>query len=466
MSMSEVENVKSKKASLFSILATPYRKLLGEIEDPSLVAWTETFIVSGFIIVFSWLVNPDDMLFLQQDFPWILMAPLFLALRHGFMFGFVSALVFIALAVLMWRMGWVAEEDFSTSVILGMLMVTSLAGEFSDFWQRRLARVEIEDAQRNRRVEEFTRSYHLLRVSHDQLVERLAGSSVSLRQAIASMRQEMLNVESDPLLTEAERVLALFRRYGAVQSASLHLVKNSELDVQALGRLGAVPEGMNVLSQSEIVREALLNNEMITVLAEENGSPRYVDGNILAVVPVSDLSGKIWAMLVIYRIPFLRFTEDNLSLIAVMASYLGDLLSELNVKLQSEESIRLDFHTELKRSIRYARLYGIHAKLVSIQLPKGHPEAFEMLLSLCRSLDKTSTRLNQEGESVALWLMPFSDEFAVAGFQARINLWFKEAFPEVVDSELVQFHAFDINGNNNIDVVMEQVEYACHLSDS
>ncbi|MBL4759999.1 MAG: hypothetical protein JKY80_03985, partial [Mariprofundaceae bacterium] len=448
MNMSEDKTINSFKDSVLSVVAKPYHKMIGEIEDPNLVAWIETFVVSSLMMGLSWLINPDDILFLQHDFPWFILAPLFLALRHGFMFGFVSALLFVALTVLIWRMGWAVEHDFSTTVILGLLIVTSLAGEFSDFWQRRLGKVEIESAQRDRRMEEFTRSYHLLRVSHDQLIEKLAGASVSLRQTIANMRQEMLDTEygSDPLESEAERILALFRRYGAVQSASLYRVIDGQLEVQPLGRLGAVPEGRDVLGRSEIVRESLETKEMISVLSEENGAPRYVDGNILAVVPVGDLSGKLWAALVIYRIPFLKFTEDNLSLIAVMASYLGDLLSELTLELKSDRDHWVDFYTEVKLSVRYARLYGMSAKLVSIELPKGYPDAFDTLLSFRRSLDKSLPRMNRDGAQVALWLMPFSDDFSVAGFQARINVWAKEVFPADLGNELVKFHTFDING--------------------
>jgi len=468
MNASEAKTINSFKDSVLSVITKPYYSMMGEIEDPNLVAWIETFVVSALMMGLSWLVNPDDILFLQHDFPWFILAPLFLSLRHGFMFGFVSALLFVAVTVLIWRMGWAVGHDFSATVILGLLIVTSLAGEFSDFWQRRLGKVEVESAQRDRRMEEFTRSYHLLRVSHDQLIEKLAGASVSLRQTIANMRQEMLDTEygSDPLESEAERILALFRRYGAVQSASLHRVIDGELETQSLGRLGAVPEGLDVLGHSEIVQESLETKEMISVLSEDNGAPRYVDGNILAVVPVGDLSGKLWAMLVIYRIPFLKFTEDNLSLIAVMASYLGDLLSELTLELKDEKDHRADFYTEVKLSVRYARLYGMSAKLVSIELPKGYPDAFETLFSFRRSLDKSLPSMNRDGNPVALWLMPFSDDFGVAGFQARINVWAKEVFPADLGSELIKFHTFDINGNVSADTIMEQVSDTCNLADS
>lgn len=462
------EPTKGFKDRASRFFAIPYRRLIEEIENPNVVGWIETFVVSACIIGFSWLINPNDILFLKQDFPWFILAPMFLALRHGFMFGFVSALLFIGLTVLIWRMGWIEGYDFSTTVLLGLLISTSLAGEFSDFWQRRLGKVEVENEQRNRRLQEFTRSYHLLRVSYDQVVERMAGSEVSLRQTFVNMRQEIVGSgrDSDPLVVEAERILALFRRFAAVQAASLHRVNGEGVEVQALGRLGAVPEDVTRLSDSGIVSESLQTQRMITVLAEENGAPRYVDGNILAVAPIGDLSGKLWAMLVIYRIPFLKFTEDNLSLIALMASYLGDLLSELQLEMRDERAHELDFYEELKLSVRYARLYGVSAKLVTITLPKGYPEMFEKLLSLRRSLDKTSSRYTQDGAPVALWLMPFSDDFAVAGFQARINIWAKEVFPDDLGGELVTFHTFDINGKDGVDVIMGQVIDACSLADS
>ncbi|MDX8389570.1 MAG: PelD GGDEF domain-containing protein [Mariprofundaceae bacterium] len=439
------------------------RRFFSVVEEPNRVGWIETLFVSLLALAIAWFASPSDPLLLQKSFPWLLFAPLFLALRHGFAFGFTSALFFLVVAIVVWRLQVHEDNVFPSTTMLGFLIATVLAGEFSDHWRRRIGRVEIESEQRNRRMEEFTRSYHLLRVSHDQLVERLAGSSVSLRQAIVSIRDEMLGTRegADPLAEEAERVLALFRRYGAVQSASLHTIENGKLDAEPLGQLGAALQDFDTLHASDIINTSLLTGEMVSVLAAENGSPRYVDGNILAVAPISDYEGNARALLVIYRIPFLKFTKDNLSLIAVMGSYLGDLLLELEKERQGEEGVIADFHDELKQAIRYKRLYGISAKLVTIELPDR--SKFEELLSFRRSLDKTFPRINEDGHPVALWLMPFCDDLAVAGFQARINIWARKVLPSELSGEPVTFHVFDLSGNQSANTLMNQVNNACNL---
>jgi len=435
-------------------------------EDSNQAGWIETFAVTFLATALAGLVHPDDPFLLKEAFPWLLIAPLFLALRHGFSFGFTSALFIIAMIIVAWRFDLAGVDDFPATIVLGSLVVTMLAGEFSDLWQRRLGKMEIESEHRDRRMEEFTRSYHLLKVSHDQLVEQLAGSSVSLRQAIAAVREEMLEVSegSDPLAAEAETILALFRRYGSVQSASLHRVTKDQLDIQPLARLGAVPEDVDALQKSSIVAESLHSGEMISVLAAENGSPRYVDGNILAVAPIRDLSGDTRAALVIYRIPFLKFNDDNLSLIAVMASYLGDLLHEMENERKSDAGTRVDFLAELTRSIEYARRFRMNARLVTIELASN--EGLEDLLGLRRSLDKVWVRYTRAGKPLLLWLMPFTDDYGVAGYQARITLWAQQRFASEFGENFVNFNVFPVTGSHNVATILDKVSHACDLVDS
>ncbi len=440
---------------------------MASVSGPSgRAGWIETLVVTFLTLAVSWLTHPDDPFLLGAGFPWLLLAPLFLSLRHGFAFGFVAALFIIALLTGARRFDMIGVDVFPSSWVLGMLIVTMLAGEFSDLWQRRLGRVELENAQRDRRMEEFTRSYHLLKVSHDQLVEQLAGSSVSLRQAIAGLREEVLRAgrrADDLLQSESETMLALFRRYGAVQSASLHRVIGEELVVEPLARLGAVPEDMDALAHSAIVAEALRSGEMVSVLAAENGSPLYADGNILAVAPIRELDGNTRALLVIYRIPFLKFTDDNLSLIAVMSSYLGDLLQDLEKELQGEDEARTGFLAELARSIHYVSRYGMQARLVSVELLD--PDAADELMKQRRSLDKTWLRHARDGRAVVLWLMPFTDDYGVAGFQARINLWAQQRFLSESGENMVNIRVFPLTGRQGMEALLTRVADACDLDD-
>jgi len=440
------------------------QRVAGSSEFSGRAGWIETFTVSLVTIAVAWLVRPEDPFLIRADFPWLLVASLFLSLRHGFAFGFSSALFFIAAMVISWRYGWIELEQFPSTLVLGSLVVTMLGGEFSDLWQRRLGRIEIESGQRDRRMEEFTRSYHLLKVSHDQLVEQLAGSSVSMRQAIAGLREEMAGAEqgSDPLEAEAETILALFRRYGAVQSASLHRVVEGKPDIHPLGRLGAVPEDVEALRKSVMIAECLQHGEMVTVLASENGSPRYVDGNILAVVPIYDQSGYIRGLLVIYRIPFLKFTRENLGLIAVMGGYLGDLLTDLEQSLKSPNEIRDDFLSELNRTIKYVDRFGINAKLLAIEVEQ--PDTLNDLISQRRSLDRIWTCRNRTGKEIVLWLMPFTDDYGLAGFQARINLWARTRDESGDENNLIHPHIFPLTGKQDVDEVMTRVGDACDIA--
>jgi len=428
--------------------------------------WIESLIIMAASLGAAALLHPEDPFMFHGDFLWLMLAPLFLALRHGFAAGFFVQLMILTLVTAGWRLSVPGVEQFPTTILLGITLVVMLAGEFSDYWQRRLLRDQIAAEHWDYRMQEFTRSYHLLKVSHDQMVEQLAGSTVSLRQAMSGVRHEMLkdkpSEQEDLLAAHAEAVLGLFRRYGTVQSGALYRVVNHQVVVQPLASAGTVPEQSPV--DSLIVREALEKAEMISVLSTDSGSPRYVDGDILAVVPIQDMTGFIHAVLIVFRIPFLRFNNETLSLIAVMGASIGDLLHETGVEQQSETEAGVVFQHELKRSIRYARHHGVEAHVVSLEMHENL--SLNGLLAQRRSLDTVWLRRHRDGHPIVLWLMPFTDAFAVAGFQARMNVWGSQQHAvEAGDDAQLTFHLFSVAGKGDADALMDEIASVCGLSD-
>ena len=86
------------------------------------------------------LFQPDDPFLLTQPFPWLWLVPLVLALRYGTPAAFgASALLLV---------GWYALPllglgggRFPLTHFVGGLVMTLIAGEFSDIWSARLRRV-------------------------------------------------------------------------------------------------------------------------------------------------------------------------------------------------------------------------------------------------------------------------------------------------------------------------------------
>ena len=70
-----------------------------------------------------------------------------------------------------------------------------VAGEFRDIWGRRLHRLEGAYQYRAERLEEFTRSYQLLRLSHDRLEQTVANSGFSLREGIMRLQSALETID-------------------------------------------------------------------------------------------------------------------------------------------------------------------------------------------------------------------------------------------------------------------------------
>lgn len=447
--------------SLIHIIPRPLRSMFDR-SDNSHAAWFETVVISTTAPAVGWLLSPNDPLLIHASFPWLLLPPLFVALRHGFAFGVTSCLSFIFLITLFWRYDLAGIEGFPSILAIGMMMITMLTGEFSDYWQRRLKKEDLENKQRSERMESFTLSYHLLRISYNHLVEQLAGSSVSLRQSVQALHVEMLDLDehSDALNVKSDRILQLFCLYGSVQTASLHRVTSGNIETAPLARLGETLVAEDSLPESDIVNEALKKGEMVSVLTADNGSPLYVDGHILAVVPFSDQLLKCQAVMVVYRLPFLEFNDGNLRLIAVMADYISLLFR--NLEQGSGKNASMNFLNQLQLSLHHFHAYDIQSRLLGVTI-HGTLD-MNNLLAQSRNQDEVWLRIKDDGSSVLLWLMPFSDDHSIENFQNRIILWQEHSDSEKEEKSHIEFQLFPMTSTDSAETMMEKVErsYGLH----
>ena len=139
-----------------------------------------------------------------------LLGPLLAGLRYGFLFGFASALLTVAIMMVASGTGW-AETDLPIEYAIGVLLTGMVAGEFTDIWRRRITQMKIINEYQGTRLEEFVRNFHVLRVSHDQLAERLAANPHNLRDVLLALAERFDVVEpGDDILTERASDLLSF----------------------------------------------------------------------------------------------------------------------------------------------------------------------------------------------------------------------------------------------------------------
>ena len=378
----------------------------------------ETLAILLLIPTLGWLFNPADPFWLQFDFPWLLFACLLPALRYGFAYGFGSAILLI---IVLWsaaRWQLFGVESFPTNLGMGLLVVSMLAGEFTDTWGKRLSRQRIINTYQRMRLEEFTLSYNLLKVSHDRMEHQLAAGSVSLRGALMAFRHFLLQRDSDlPFTTDtAHQIIGLFGDYVAIRRAAIYQVTDGRISTEPSAAQGRA----EVSSAHEMVQLAI-DNKVVMSVRDQSNLQDQAGAVPLAAVPISDVSDHVHAVLVVEDMPFVALQEENLKLLAVLGGHIGDLLT-LTKEKQGEDVASIRFEKELSRAILDCRRYALPSMLVTIRIPVSEltEDIESLLLRQVRGLDRLLTEENGQGRLLRL-LMPLTGPLEMHGWQQRID---------------------------------------------
>lgn len=362
--------------------------------DSAWGGWFETIALTVIVIVASFITQPQDPFRLDGGFPWPLLGPLLAGLRYGFVYGFVSALLILAVLGVAINQQWQTASGFPLAWAVGVVVVAMVAGEFRDMWGRRLHRLEGAYQYRAERLEEFTRNYQLLRLSHDRLEQTVANSGLSLREGIMHL-QTTLGAIDGLTETSLQKLIEFVAEYGALTQAGIVGITGDRIDTtRVLARIG---EDFTIDDDDPVLKTALETGELAAVnLITENTADH---NQLLAAIPVTDSTGEIHAMLLVRSMPFFAFHENNLRLIAVLVAHGADHLrfgaaaSSIARFMASFERVRQD-HEEFKLDATLLRLSGARADVMA---------AYEKLRSSIRAIDMIC--LTQDKEQPVIWIM-------------------------------------------------------------
>lgn len=387
------------------------------------MGWVETTLVTAAITLLGAWLRPSDPFFIDAPFPWAILAPLLTGLRYGFSHGFASALFLIITLASAWRLEWLAlHGGFPAELAVGFLAVGMLAGEFADTWRRRLLWFNSVNTYRQNRLDEFTRGYHLLKVSHDALEQRVAGTTQNLREALTTLRGEFLSSGRDdalPLWGFGARVLDLFARYGWVQVAALYQVHGGRLVPEPVELLG---EADGIQANDPLLLECLQDGKLVSVQGDSGAASERT--SLLAAIPIVDVEGKVWAVVAVRQMLFVAFQGDNLHLLAILGGHMGDIFTFGTRMIQGDPLGVKAFRAQLQRSLADLRDYGLPVSLVSLVLDGGDDseDLAAQVLHQRRGLDQ-AILLRRQGDNapIILMLLNLTDEPGMDGYMSRLQ---------------------------------------------
>jgi hypothetical protein len=390
--------------------------------------WLETFALATIVIATSFLTQQEDPFRLHGGFPWPVLAPLLAGLRYGFVYGFVSALLILAILGIAIDQHWQSESDFLLPWAIGVVIVAMVAGEFRDMWGRRLHRLEAAYQYRAERLEEFTRSYQLLRLSHDRLEQTLAGRGFSLREGIMHLQSELDAIDG---LTEAslQKLIEFVAEYGALTQACIMGISTDQIDPARIR--ASVGEPFSFDGDDPVVQAALESGELaaVNILKEYSAEQEQ----LLAAIPLADSTGEIHGMLLIRSMPFFAFHESNLKLIAVLVAHGVDhlLFGTANPSIKrfivSFDRVHQDF-SRFKLDSTLVRLSGSDGDL---------PELYEKLRLSIRAIDLIC-RAREKGQPVIWLLLPLTNRMDAYSWLQRA-----ETIPPGATVEVVAINEID-----------------------
>lgn len=433
------------------------------------VSWLETLGLSGLALGLGYWLSPQDPLLVNETFPWLVLAPLLLGMRYGFLRGLISA-VLLVLALFIYRSsGLEAYQEVPASFIVGMLIAGMLVGEYRDIWVRRLERLDMANDYRQLRLDEFTRAHYILRISHDRLEKRVAGNDQSLRSSLLDLRSKLrgLHQGDDALAALSEPILNLLSQYGSFRLAGLYPVSpGAKVGVAPLSALGAC-KPMQV--DDLLVRLCLERGELVSVretLLERDEHRQHTQ--FQACIPLIDTEGRALAVVGVEQMPFFSFNERTLSLLTILAGHIADLLSSEHHVLRLDDSDAQHFSQHVKRCLIDARSHTLDAVLFAFEIsPSAHANELQRLIEDSqRGLDLQLKVTSARGASV-LVLLPLTSPDGAQGYLQRLHGLVSERFGLEQSLELlgVRTRSYDIGASSDSAALRHFLFNECALND-
>lgn len=439
---------------------SPDLQIIDESTPPHALAWLENLTIAFIPLALGYWFKPSDPLFVQGEFPWLILVPLLIGLRYGFAHGFFNAIVMITLIILASRFHYLQSAPFPAEIITGILLVGMISGEFRDAWNRRQRAILLKYQFHKIRQDELVRAYQLLKASHTDMENQLAGSPTSLRLLLVQLREQLLQIAqmktAQPLAEVGRHMLHLLSIHCRVHIAAFYsIIKNTQLSL--ITSLGTPPNyPLNALENNPLVIEAIKTGT--TTYLKLDCQP--TDSSVLAVILLKDVKGQPHGLIVIYDMPLSAFHADNFALITLLGGHFGDILMEWANFNEINATARELFQLGLQRRIIDIQLTHIPSSLVVLVFKSQYAkeQVTEIVASQSRRLDFHWITQNYYGHTVFLKLMTLANQIEAQAFVHRIEVKFQHSH-ELNSTQLdIDSYIKELNSKDNAEGILTRLE--------
>ncbi len=370
-------------------------------------AYFETTLLIILYLIIGYAINPDDICILNGQFSYILILLSVITLFHGFENGMLGV-GFIAVAM------WYFYPSFNYVQFLTTLMMVLILSEFHYYWTKRIREAETDAQYRDIKLNELSRAFYSLKISHDQLEKNYVTKPMSLRNSIMQIKE----LEGDKK-----------EKYG---SFLRFLEKSFNINVGSIAYKNDEPsqeEKFTIIARSDEASNEIKMDDQLIQKSLDFKKPIFVsDDNIqqskyIAVIPALQ-QDTIVGLLLVEKMPFMSFNRENLTSIAILVEYFFNEIRKEDVLIKDQ---RLKIISDKEYLYEYFRLYDLYKlnKIDSVTLViKVDQELlalrmFETIKKLLRSLDMVTMIKHEERFYISI-LLPLAHKSVSAGFLNRL----------------------------------------------
>ncbi|CAM3037217.1 hypothetical protein [Vibrio mytili] len=390
------------------------------------IAWLETSVVT-LIVIYIWtkseLLTPP---FVEQSFFWPLIGPILIALRYGLAKGLTCAVVTnIVIAYIMQIDGHL--QQFPLSHGIGIVFTTLLAGEFQNHWNSTSRRLSMEHQYMRDKLALFSKNYHLLKVSHDQLEQRTASQSSSLRssvKALSNIAYQHIEQRQENL---AEPILNLMAEIAGIEVAGFYQVNGKNITPNALSVRGE----QHLLDLTDPMLQEMLKEQQLLSAAKLSEQQEHKSRYQLC-IPLVNTHGDIQAAVLAESTKFFMLNPTNIALLSVVANYSADLLTDefmTPTLQQNQKSLFIDYLDRAKNNNKH---YGTDScVIVFIDIKNKYQRALNSAIEHHRGADIYWCCQTVNGQQALTVLLPMTTLYGAQQFANRLNAMIPVEIPSL-----------------------------------
>jgi hypothetical protein len=393
-------------------------------------SYLETLSIIIFYLAIGYLIDPKDICLLDGHATYVLILIAIVTLFHGFENGLLAVGI-LSLAM------WYFYPVFQYIDFLIILLMTLIYSEFHYFWTKKIKEAEINSDYKAAKLDELSRAFYGLKISHDQLEKNYVVKPMSIRHSIekiVNMNKEITteeNIDTQNALYY-QNFLTMLEKSFSVHSAFV-IYKQDKKHEDVLSEdnmLTSYGTNSQEYSSSEILNDYLVDMAITKTqaiyISDDKGEPTLAkDENSIFVAAIpSIINNQVVSVLVIEKMPFMAFNRENLISVAILLEYFSlEVLERNTLSLSNELTIIEDekFRYEYIRMKHLFLKFNVNSVVLVLRIKSEIQAAkiYEKIKSMLRSLDMVARRTENGIYYIALFF-PLHDDSSAVGYLNRL----------------------------------------------